>query len=90
MPMSTNLDILDEDDALSDVISLPDDNRIGIEAQIDGVKRSETGALTVRTSQFKCINLYSKFYFTSLLAYLEPGISSSEITQFTFSYEIKV
>eukprot|EP00800_Vazella_pourtalesii_P020796 TRINITY_DN750_c0_g1_i1.p1 TRINITY_DN750_c0_g1~~TRINITY_DN750_c0_g1_i1.p1 ORF type:complete len:925 (-),score=255.72 TRINITY_DN750_c0_g1_i1:272-2836(-) len=44
MPTSTNLDMMD-DDALSDNISLPEDNKLTEEVPIDGVKRSETAAI---------------------------------------------
>ena len=46
MPTSTNLDMMD-DDTLSDVISLSDDNKIAGELVLDGVKRSDTAAMAV-------------------------------------------
>ena len=46
MPTSTNLDMMD-DDTLSDVISLSDDNRIAGDLALDGVRRSDTAAMAV-------------------------------------------
>ncbi|KAI6653505.1 Serine/threonine-protein kinase TAO1-like isoform X1 [Oopsacas minuta] len=50
VPTSTNLDMMD-DDALSDVISLSDDNKIVGDLPHDGVKRSGTSALDQCSSQ---------------------------------------
>ena len=49
MPTSTNLDMMD-DDTLSDVISLSDDNRITGDLLPDGVRRFDPASLAV--SQF--------------------------------------
>lgn len=61
MPTSTNLDMMD-DDALSDNISLPEDNKLTEEVPIDGVKRSETAAIAV--------SLYFRIYYISILHFL--------------------